>query len=350
MKNQKKLPGWLIVVIDLFIIAVYVGGFYGIYYKIPRQLESDNQMTTIAQAQSLPESNLITSDTSVKSDTTTDTTNNTISDSSAASQLEDLTAELSEKYAQYLTSSIESTDHSYTSDDSSINVEQYTMGTGKDTITYYVADIYLTDIKCLQSGFAENSYGIGYTDTVLAMDQEFDAILAINGDYYGNGENGVVIRNGTVYRSVSNNSDVCVLYMDGTMKTYSAEEFNVETAIAEGAWQAWCFGPELLDESGRSRSSFTTDGHIAQTNPRSAIGYYEPGHYCFVVVDGRQSGYSKGMTLTELSALFERLGCSAAYNLDGGKSSSMTFADTEVNQPCGGGRKVSDSILIKEVE
>jgi glycosyltransferase involved in cell wall biosynthesis len=39
-----------------------------------------------------------------------------------------------------------------------------------------------------------------------------------------------------------------------------------------------------------------------------------------------------------------------AYNMDGGKSSVMTFADAIVNQPSDGGREVSDSILIKEVE
>ena len=55
-------------------------------------------------------------------------------------------------------------------------------------------------------------------------------------------------------------------------------------------------------------------------NPRSAVGYYEPGHYCFVVIDGRQPGYSKGATLMQLAQLFESLGCKEAYNLDGGKS------------------------------
>lgn len=329
MRNKKKSkPLWIVLAIDLLIIAVYVGGFYIAYYRVPRQLDSANIQTVAASQSGSNEIINQESDELVSKDTVSD---KTVSDETS-------------------TEEVVSTDTSYTSENISIHVEQYTQGTGKDTITYYVADVYLKEITSLQSGFADNTYGVGYTDTVLEMDEDLAAILAINGDYYGNGNNGVVIRNGVVYRDNSSGLDVCVLYSDGTMKTYSADEFDAERAVKEGAWQAWCFGPELLDESGNSMTSFTTDSHIAKTNPRSAIGYYEPGHYCFVVVDGRQSGYSKGMTLVELSQLMKELGCTAAYNLDGGKSSAMTFHDVEVNRPCDGGREVSDCILIKEVE
>ncbi|MGB8452147.1 MAG: phosphodiester glycosidase family protein [Anaerocolumna sp.] len=181
------------------------------------------------------------------------------------------------------------------------------------------------------------------------MDDSYNAILAINGDYYGNGGNGVVIRNGEVYRKTKSDEDVCVLYYDGTMKTYSADEFDVDRAIADGAYQAWSFGPELLSDTGSSMTGFTTNSHIKEVNPRSAIGYYEPGHYALVVVDGRQSGYSIGLSLTQFPDLFEKLGCTSAYNLDGGKSSEMSFNDALVNQPSGGGREVSDCIMIKEV-
>jgi exopolysaccharide biosynthesis protein len=48
-------------------------------------------------------------------------------------------------------------------------------------------------------------------------------------------------------------------------------------------------------------ASDTSASKFKVKNPRSAIGYYEPGHYCFIVVDGRQNGYSDGMTLDELA-------------------------------------------------
>jgi len=102
------------------------------------------------------------------------------------------------------------------------------------------------------------------------------------------------------------------------MKIYQPEALNIQTLIQTGAYQSWIFGPSLLDENGKAKKDFLTWSYIRELHPRTAIGYYEPGHYCFVVVDGRQKDYSRGMFLEELSQLFEQLGCKVAYNLDGG--------------------------------
>ena len=66
------------------------------------------------------------------------------------------------------------------------------------------------------------------------------------------------------------------------------------------------------------------------------------------MVDGRQDGYSTGMTLTELAELYEELGCAAAYNLDGGISAVMTFNDNIFSHPART-RDVSDIIYVGEI-
>ena len=200
-----------------------------------------------------------------------------------------------------------------------------------------------------------NGYNMSQVDEFLdemaaditAMAALNNALVAINGDYYGNTNEGVVIRNGVIYRANPTDCDVCVLYYDGSMRVMSGSSFSLEEAIEDGAWQAWTFGPALLNGSGESIDSFSSTRFIASTNPRSAIGYYEPGHYCLVVVDGR--GESAGMTLADLSELFENLGCAAAYNLDGGNSSIMVWQGGVINDPSGGGRKSSDAVVIAEV-
>ena len=339
------MPVWVIVLIDILVICAYAGGFYKLYYLSPRQLESSGIVTVQEDTSSTSrEDETDTSEDVI--DTTAETTTTDATTTDTTQEVQDWAT----KFADKFTDTVITTENSYSSSDISITVDQDTQGSGDNLITYYIADIYVANIECLQSGFADDTYGVGYTDTVLNMDESLSAILAINGDYYGNGGDGVVIRNGEVYRTTTSDSDVCVLFYDGTMKTYSADEFDVDQAIEDGAYQAWCFGPELLDDTGSSLADFTADGHVKEVNPRSAIGYYEPGHYCLVVVDGRQSGYSRGMTLSEFSTLFEELGCTQAYNLDGGKSSEMSFNDALVNQPCDGGREVSDCIIIKEVE
>jgi exopolysaccharide biosynthesis protein len=87
---------------------------------------------------------------------------------------------------------------------------------------------------------------------------------------------------------------------------------------------------------------------VNPSNPRTAVGYYEPGHYCFVVVDGRQPGYSDGYSTKELSELMFSLGCTVAYNMDGGKSSEMAFNGAFYNKPYHGGRGTSDILYIAD--
>ena len=207
----------------------------------------------------------------------------------------------------------------------------------------HVADIRIADITSLRTAFARGVYGQGFREHPLDIALDVGAVYAINGDYYGNSaSNRVVIRNGVLYRSEPN-ADVCVLYADGSMATCSAAEFDARQAMANGAWQAWCFGPALLDETGAAYTEFSS--RVARANPRTAIGCFEAGHYCFVTVDGRSES-SDGMTLAELAAFMQSLGCASAYNLDGGKTSVMTFGEKIVNDPDGGGRASSDIIYI----
>ena len=113
--------------------------------------------------------------------------------------------------------------------------------------------------------------------------------------------------------------------------------------MSRSPWQSWHFGPELLDHDGQPKTKFNTG--VYGRNPRAVIGYYEPGHYCFVVVDGRQGKYSGGLDMKELSELMYTLGCVRAYNLDGGATAHMSWLDTVINSPSKD-RKVHDVICV----
>lgn len=235
------------------------------------------------------------------------------------------------------------TENSYKSKDINVTVTKVQ----KDGVTYFVQDIYIRKIQNLQTGFAKDKYGRGYNENTLEMAKRNQAVCAINGDYYSfHSDTGVVIRNGYLYRS-NPTEDVCVLFYDGRMESFPKENFYGDQVLDDGAYQAWCFGPVLV-KNGKALEEFNSA--VRKANPRSGIGYYEPGHYCFVTVDGRQDGYSKGMTLTEYAKVFEELGCKEAYNLDGGQSAVMTFGDKVANQPYNGGRSCSDIVLIREWE
>ena len=229
--------------------------------------------------------------------------------------------------------------YSYQTNDVRIAIHR----TQENSVTYFVADVYVRTIDVLKTAFAKGSYGKNIYDEPLNTAQKNAAVLAVTGDYYSARSLGIVVRNGTLYRDAPGN-DTCILYQDGTLQTYSSNVLSLTDAITRGVWQAWSFGPALLDEAGNSISDF--DSKLTDRHPRSAIGYYAPGHYCFVIVDGRQKGYSIGMRLSELSSLMHRLGCKQAYNLDGGATAVMIFQGQIINQPYQGGRESGDIIYF----
>ena len=83
-------------------------------------------------------------------------------------------------------------------------------------------------------------------------------------------------------------------------------------------------------------------------HPRTAIGVKPDGKLLLVTIDGRQSGYSEGMTIAEMVQLFKKLGASEVLNLDGGGSTSMVVQGTLVNRPSDttGERPVANAVTI----
>lgn len=337
-KNRKKYwPLYMVLAMDTGIAAVFLFLFCAYLFIFPRPLKAEGladitmppvPTETVSQITPPPAAGV----SQPSAQTAADAPSEQLSQPSP-----DTSGWFPEKYTS---GDVVKTDSSYKSANVNVSISRVQ----ENGVTYFAADIYVRNLSNLRTYFADNTYGTGYRQNVGDMAKASNAILAMSGDYYGNQQRGVVIRNGEVYRK-SVSDDVCVLYNDGTMKTYSPESFSMSDTVAKGAYQAWSFGPRLLS-NGQPMTEFNTS--VAPANPRAAIGYYAPGHYCMVVVDGRQEGYSKGMTMKELSQLFYKLGCADAYNLDGGQTAQMVFMGNTVNQPYNGGRSVSDIIAIGE--
>lgn len=237
----------------------------------------------------------------------------------------------------------------YASDRVHIRLDRAQRSNGTDKNVFYIAQVYVTDATAIRTAFANGVYGKNIYQAPGKIAAANQAILAMNGDYYGGNDGGVVIRNGVSYRSDPAGSDVCVLFRDGTMKTYSSDTFDANTVIDQGAWQAWTFGPILLDGNGNKMSSYNTTSYIKDnTHPRSALGYVAPGHYVWIVEGGRQEDYSAGVTLDDLAEVLREQGCVSGYNLDGGRSSVMLWDGVIANHPDAGGRDLSDILYIEK--
>lgn len=335
---MQKIMG---ILVDLMIAAVIVAGVWLIGYKLPQQGMMKVQ----------------------------DSTNGTwsLNGASNAFHAKDVQAagmDLKSRFKEHFSDTVISTDTMYKSPDLSVELSFHQVESGMldDTgkgdhkaygtqIYYTIADVYVADIRCLQTAFAQDTYGVGYDEKLTDMSARLQSVLAINGDSYSNNrhqDNGTIIRNGKVYRSKQSDAETCVLNMDGSMDIYAPGTVDSKVLRKKGAYQSWVFGPSLLDADGMAKKSFITWDYIRQSHPRTAIGYYEPGHYCFLLADGRQKT-SRGMFLEEMAKVFEQLGCKKAYNLDGGHCSFMTKGKAVVNHPYKKEHKVSDGIFLREV-
>lgn len=216
--------------------------------------------------------------------------------------------------------------------------------------TVYVAEIWLEDASSLKTAFSQNSYGKNVTAVTSATAADARAILAVNGDNYGSRETGYVIRNGVLYRdTAAKNQEDLVIYADGSFAIIRESEVSAQELLEQGAVQVFSFGPGLLENGEITVGVRDEVDRAMASNPRTAVGIIENGHYVLVVSDGR-SGESEGLSLYELAAFLQSIGVQTAYNLDGGGSSTMVFLGQVVNQPTSGRsireRAVTDIIYI----
>lgn len=228
--------------------------------------------------------------------------------------------------------------NSYSDENISITLTEYRE---YDT-SIYVADVIVSSPEYLQTALAQNVYGRNVTEKTSEMAENNNAILAINGDYYGAQENGYVIRNGILYRNTaSNNQEDLVIYKDGSFGIITEGDTTAEQLIENGAKEVLSFGPALVTDGTIAVSENEEVGKAKASNPRTAIGFVDNLHYLFVVSDGR-TDESKGLSLFQLAGFMESLGVEIAYNLDGGGSSTMYFNGEVVNNPTTNGRSIKE--------
>ena len=281
----------------------------------------------------------------VSSDTTA-SSGSSSSNSSASSSSSISTSGSSSSSAKSASGTVTSTDTTYSDGNITVTLKEYR----ENDSTIYVADVQLTDSSYLKTALAQGSYGRNVTQKTSEIAESVNAVLAVNGDYYGAQEKGYVIRNGELYRDTAiDNQEDLVIYEDGSFGIINESDVTAQELIEKGAVQTLSFGPALVQNGKITVSQNEEVGQAMASNPRTAIGIIDDNHYVFVVSDGRTSE-SEGLSLYELAEFMDSLGVETAYNLDGGGSSTMYFNGSVVNNTTGGmgnsERSVSDIVYI----
>ena len=348
MKTRKRI----LVIQTAIAASVAVSGV--LYALADRYLIEHVEIANVSAAVAQASSETVA--TQADSTTTTDAATATTSAAASAAATAAVTATSESATAATATTSttaaVFADDWNYQSAAYSVSIREVTTGSGTDTVTYFVADVVLTDATQLSSAFAKDSFGtniIEYTSQIAANN---DAVFAINGDYYGFRSDGIVIRNGVIYRDDGARIGLA-FYRDGTLQIYDETQTTAQELLDAGVWNTLSFGPALLQNSVIADNLTNVEidtnfgNHSIQgENPRTGIGIIAPNHFVFVVVDGRSPGYSRGVTLTEFAQIFKDLGCTDAYNIDGGGSSTMYFMGRVVNNPLGKNRERGTSDIL----
>lgn len=342
-RREKHTALWLVALLDVLLAGAILVTFAFFHHVLPT-------IITRQQMQQKPPVVTQPTETTPPPDTTAPVETESAATTEPATEMTtepDNRTEWQIKFEDHFTDEVVVTDHSYTSPNVSITIDTVVIGEGSEKITYYVADIYIASLDNFKTYTPHGQMNYFDTQPALEMMQESNAIFAISGDFLTYQKSGFLVRNGEVYVSDRNYSN-CVLYPDGIIETHKRFSYDIQDILDRNPMQVWSFGPVLLDENGQAMDSYDVSEAVGFPNPRSAIGYYEPGHYCMVVVDGRKEGHSAGMRLPQLAQVFVDLGCTQAYNLDGGGTAVMLFNGKAYSVQSNGGRELGDILLITE--
>ena len=215
----------------------------------------------------------------------------------------------------------------------------------------YVLEI--PDPRRVKVATAKNIQEKGETVSNIAKDN--DAVAAINAggfhDPNGTGTGrlpyGFIMQDGNYVIGKDVGPDEAVDFVGFTKQGNLIAGTYTKTELADmDAAEGITLGPPLIVDG----QKMITDGDGGWgIGPRTAIGQKKDGTVIFLVIDGRQPGYSTGATLRDVQDVLYEEGCYIAANLDGGSSTTLYYNGKVVNKPADllGERMIPTAFIVE---
>lgn len=240
------------------------------------------------------------------------------------------------------------TDDGYQDDTITVKCRHERIELPDRTVTAHFADVTIAHPTQLRTAFAGGSYGTSKRTYASKMAAANNAVIAVNADFYNCRTDGLIIRQGTVYRKKPFGIDTLFIDANGDFSVVrDFEAINTEYFKKHEIYQTIVFGPMIVKD-GKPAKKLKNFNSIAcgprAKNPRTAIGQLGRLHYLICTIDGR-SEESSGVTTNELAVIMAQRKCILAYNLDGGQSSTMVFNNKLYNVVSDGGERTMTDIL-----
>ncbi len=230
------------------------------------------------------------------------------------------------------------TENGYEDQSIRVTVETQEMeGCKVDVAFIQIADA--SQLRTAVAGTVQNKK----TNTFKAIAQNVNPVVAMNGDLYTQKaeKKTFEVRMTEAIRAKTNNmKDILIIDDLGDFHLFIRSEglhkdddpYYLTQAKAEGRKivNAITFGPALVKDGEMVDQSWNEENYSYNPNgkePRSAIGQTGPLSYVMVIVEGR--GDSPGASFRTLAQIMYDLGCTQAYNLDGGNSAEMLMYESD---------------------
>lgn len=187
----------------------------------------------------------------------------------------------------------------------------------------------------LRATAAANGENLNAKETVrkqvgYVVNRNYDVLAAVNGDFWRiNATENDNTPMGQVYGAI---------YIDGVMKkdiTRTASQYYFTAILNDGTFTIgdkthYATSKNRIRESIGARYLLVRNGvnisnQISNKDiaPRTSVGKFNPSQVVFIVIDGRRSTHSQGVTMQELGVIYEAIGVNTAVNLDGGGSTTL---------------------------
>ena len=229
-----------------------------------------------------------------------------------------------------------------------------------DGTKMHVAYVQIADASQLRTGVVNpDKLGSSKTASVSALARKYNAVIALNGDNYVDKPEKTTFeyRMTQKIRSKTNRTkDILIIDNEGDfhlfLKSQGVKEFPEELKkLGRKLVNAFTFGPALVKDGELLEIDENYGYNPHGREPRAAIGQMGTLSYVMVIIEAKDRSGNSGMSQVKLGEFMKSLGCTQAFNLDGGNSAEMVFGERVIKgMPVGDERGLSDIIYFASAE
>ena len=221
-----------------------------------------------------------------------------------------------------------------------------------DGQTYNFSEICVAHPSQFRRYLIGDTFGSLARDTTSSISAGLNAVVGMNGDFYGYRSAGIVVYRRKLYRFRPSSLDVCLVDSKGNLHLLTPDEIGTREEFEKYIENndilfSLSFGPILI-ENGQVREKFGYYGvgEITRNFARAAFGQVAEKHYLLCTVDGSIS-WVDGTTPDRVAIKLGKMGCVNAYTLDGGQTATIYYNGKVFNRVgYGNERPISDVIYF----